>query len=126
MKKLILLILPLLLSGSLYSQKYDQRLLKSYTVEELSVINSEDPSKINMLNYALDNACYITQAPSGKTIDDLQSIQLKNSGKNICFAELGLKILNQNQYLLIQGTDKMLVVKSEFVLKNELQNSTKK
>jgi len=33
-----------------------------------------------------------------------------------------LKIENQNQYFRIEGTDKMMVVKSNYVLKNEIEN----
>jgi hypothetical protein len=39
------------------------------------------------------------------------------------FQELGLSIIeNQNQYFLIQGTTKMLVVKSAIVLNQELSS----
>ena len=39
---------------------------------------------------------------------------------NPTFDDLGLDIINSNQYFKIEGTDKMLVVKSIWVLDNEL------
>jgi hypothetical protein len=42
--------------------------------------------------------------------------------KKATFLELGLTIQKENQYLKINGLDKVLVVKSEWMLLNELNS----
>ena len=121
MKKLFVLILPLILSGTLYAQDFDQRLLKSYSTEELTAMNTQNPQDLTVLNYALNNACYFSEIPKGKEVPEFKSIELTDLTVVPCFAELGLRIESQNQYLRINGTDKLLVVKSKWVLNNELQ-----
>jgi hypothetical protein len=123
MKKLLLLFAPILLSAYVSAQTADQRLLSSYSQQELNEIKTNDPRMINMLNYALDHACYITDLPSGKSADLGNSMSV-DINKAVCFADLGLKIEDHNQYLPVKGTSKMLVVKSTFVLRNELKNAT--
>ncbi len=121
MKRLLIICFPLLTSSLAFSQDYDQRLLKSYSVEELTQIQTETPADIKVLAYGLENACYFSDAPKGKDIAGIQTIKLTST--NIpCYADLGLKILDQNQYFMIEGTSKMLVVKSKWVLNHELQN----
>jgi hypothetical protein len=123
MKKLLLLFAPILLSAYVSAQTADQRLLSSYSQQELNEIKTIDPGMINLLNYALDHACYITDLVSGKSaeLDNPVSVDMN---KAVCFVDLGLRIEDRNQYLPIKGTSKMLVVKSTFVLKNELKNAT--
>jgi hypothetical protein len=73
-----------------------------------------------MLVYALDHAYYITVRPSGKT-EGIEQERALVIGNDSNFISLGLDILNRNQYIPLSGTDKMLVVKSEWVLMNELK-----
>jgi len=121
MKRLLIFCFPLLTSSLAFSQDYDNRLLKSYSVEELTQIKTEKPADLKVLAYGLENACYFSEAPKGKDVAGIQSIKL--TGTDIpCYADLGLKILDQNQYFMIEGTSKMLVVKSKWVLNHELQN----
>lgn len=108
------------MSTAAYSQSADTRLSKVYSSEELTQLQNENPAKIKMLTYALDHACYFSEIPEGKKID-LPSIELTNSTTVPCFAELGLKIEEQNQYFRVSGSNKMLVVKSEWVLNYELE-----
>jgi hypothetical protein len=124
MKTLIILFFSLLVTGAVSAQKYNPRLLKSYSNEELSTINHDKPELFQILNYALDNACYITNA-TGKDYSSLTSIDLANTETAPCFAELGLKIIDQNQYFRINGTEKLLVVKSQIVLSYEMKNAKK-
>lgn len=121
MKKLFLLIAPMLLSFYASTQKADIRLFKSYTQQELQEMRLNDPESIVILNYALDNACYITDIPPGKTVSAESAVVISDLSIKVCFAEHGLRIQDTNQYLPIKGTTKMLVVKSTFVLKNELK-----
>jgi hypothetical protein len=121
MKKLVLIPLISFLVFRSFSQKLDERLSSSYSSEELSLIAESQPELINLLNYAVDHACYITTAPTGKSVNGLETIQL-NSKETPSFTSLQKKIEKQNQYFLISGTNNMLVIKSEWVLKNEMEN----
>lgn len=122
MKKLLLVTIVLLFGASVFGQSTDARLERKYGKASLDEMIAKNPKKYNMLLYALDNACYVTAKPSNKDLS-LKSIACDPSQK-LNFIDLGLDISNQNQYFLIDGTDKMLVVKSEWVLMNEM--TTKK
>lgn len=121
MKRLLIFCFPLLTSSLAFSQDYDTRLLKSYSAEELTQIQSEQPGDMKLLAYGLENACYFSEYPKEKENPEIPTIKL--SGDKIpCYADLGLKILDQNQYFKIEGTSKLLIVKSKWVLNHELQN----
>lgn len=131
MKKHILLFILLAFSNQIiYCQSYNQELLKSYSNKELSQNNSNE---IKLLNYAIDHACYIVKKPplekisktsaEGSTIK-LAFIEIKNQPyldlKKMKFTDLQLKITDRNQYFLIKDSNQMLVVKSKWVLQNEI------
>ena len=116
MKNFVVLIHFLFCSYIAVSQKYSPELEKSYSKKELKSMSTEE---LKLLNYALENAVYITSIPS-KTDIDLKTIKVPLT--LIKFTDAGLKIENQNQYFRIEGTDKMMVVKSNYVLKNEIEN----
>ena len=97
------------------TQEIDQRLLEKYSQIELEDMK---PKHLAMLNYALDNACYISNLPEGKSVT-LETIAVENL-ELINFINLGLDIEAQNQYYKISGQEKMLVVKSEWVLNHEM------
>lgn len=124
MKTLLSILLTFLVAGAVNAQKSDSRLLSAYSSDELATIQQEKPEFINVLNYALDNACYFTETGS-KDNTNLAVIEISNLKKTPCFAELGLKITDQNQYFRIKGSDKVLVVKSEIVLSYELKKQSK-
>jgi len=119
MKNSIILSICLFLSVFAFSQEADSRLTKSYTQKEITDFKATKPEYYRMLVYALQNACYITSIPEGKEFkeDGIVSIDPQSIPS---FTEIGARIKNQNQYFLIKNTNKMLVVKSEWVLKNEL------
>ena len=131
MKKHILLFILLAFSNQIiHCQSYNQELLKSYSNKELSQNNSNE---IKLLNYAIDHACYIVKKPplekisktsaEGSTIK-LAFIEIKNQPyldlKKMKFTDLQLKITDRNQYFLIKDSNQMLVVKSKWVLQNEI------
>jgi hypothetical protein len=120
MLKPLFLLLALSVFGTLAAQSIDNRLLKRYSEAELVVIKNQDPEKYTMLVYALDHAFYVTARPAGKTegVEEERALEITKESNYI---DLGLEILNRNQYIPIAGTDKMLVVKSEWVLMNELK-----
>lgn len=102
--------------GFVSAQNYDSRLLKKFSQSELTAMEQNDPKSLHRYEYALDHAIYVTDLPQGKDAE-LPSIALQGDNQN--FADLGLDIINTNQYFKIEGTDKMLVVKSIWVLDNE-------
>ncbi len=121
MKQILLFTLFLSASSLAFSQEIDARLSKRYSPTELADLKQNNPSKLTLLNYALDHACYITDVPKGKE-SGLNGVIEMNVNEPIDFMALGLEIQKTNQYLRIAGTDKVLVVKSEWVLTNEMQN----
>jgi hypothetical protein len=114
----------MLISSVSFSQDFDKRLEKLYSVEELTAMQKENPSKIITLNYAIDNAVYTSDLPLEKKSEFTKSINY-DFKKKPNFIELGLKIENQSQYFRINGTNKILVIKSEYLLNYELKNIKK-
>ena len=127
---IILLILLAFSTKSIYCQNYNQELLKSYSKKELKEITKNTPNEIKLLNYAIDNACYVIEKPLAdktKAKGGVQHITFPvYSGKlnvdldKIKFTDLGLKIKDENIYIILSDYNKMLVVKSKWVLQNEL------
>ena len=101
-----------------FSQEIDERLLTKYTTTELNEMIENSPSEYALLDYALDNAIYIADGANPKS-SDLETISLPSNGST--FVDLGLEIKDQNQYFQISGEDKILVVKSKWVLNHEMQ-----
>ena len=132
MKKLIILLFLLTFSSQLtYCQNFSAELLKSYSKNELKEIAKNTPKEIELLNYAINHACYIVEKPTAektfKTNADgrifkLPIVEIENqqSLDKIKFTDLGFKIHDTNLYFLIKNSDKMLVVKSKWVLQNEI------
>ena len=129
-KYIILLILLAFSSKMIYCQNYNQDLLKSYSKKELKEIIKNNPNEIELLNYAIDNACYVVEKPLAdkrKAKGDMQHItfpvydgKLNEDLDKIKFTDLGLKIKDENIYIILSDYNKMLVVKSKWVLQNEL------
>jgi len=84
-------------------------------------MQKENPAQLKMLNYALDNALYVIDMPKEK-MSEIQKSITYDLKKKATFLELGLTIQKENQYLKINGLDKVLVVKSEWMLLNELNS----
>jgi hypothetical protein len=110
----IILLFVFFFGFSAFSQKYDKELLKSYSQKELEGFDYET---IKALEYGLENAIYYTEISSSKDIV-LSEINIPENAKK--FTDLNLKISSENQYLRVKGSNKMMVVKSLYVLKNEL------
>ncbi|XOV67063.1 MAG: hypothetical protein ACFHU9_15670 [Fluviicola sp.] len=116
--KVLLLLGILSLPAGLLAQNYDQRLLSSYDATTLNDLEINDPHKLELITYALDNGMYFADN-SGKGLQ-MAEIELTESVNS--YVDLGLTIKDQNQYFRIKGEDRMLVVKSFWVLNNELEN----
>ena len=122
MKHFLFLAVSLFISSYSFSQKVDETLSKKYSSEELKTLKKVDSKKFELINFSLQNACYIIENPAGKNTSEYKMISVPNLTK-LNFQDLGLSIIeNQNQYFLIQGTNKMLVVKSAIVLSQELSS----
>lgn len=121
MNTLIILLFSIVISSVSFSQDFDKRLEKAYTSSQLKTMKQENPLQFNMLNYALDNALYLIDMPKEK-MSEFQKTITYDLKKKATFLELGLSIQKENQYFKINGTDKVLVVKSEWVLLNELNS----
>ena len=122
MKKSIFLFLFFtFLSHISFSQKVDQRLEKKYSKNEITQIIKDDPGHYHFLVYALDNACYTIDQPKGKDLSEFPEISLDVKSP-LNFLDLGLEIKDQNQYFIIKGTNKLLVVKSNWVINHELKS----
>jgi hypothetical protein len=122
MKQILLFTIFFTLSAAGNAQEVDARLSKRYSATELAQLKQNDPAKLTLLNYALDHACYLAEVPKGKE-SGLTGVIEMNVNEPIDFIALGLEIQKTNQYLRIKGTNKVLVVKSEWVLTNEMQNN---
>lgn len=120
MKKIILTFTLVLGTAIGYSQRTDSRLLSVYSESEINQIKETDALQYKALVYGLENATYITSIPKEKKINNLKTIKLPEG--QYTYASLGLKIEELSQFFQIVGTDKMLIVKSIHVLKNELEN----
>jgi hypothetical protein len=119
MKLTSLVCFVLIFVGTSYSQEIDQRLLPNYDHEELETMIATDPEKYALLIYALDNALYVSNYSSAKG-GQFESIVVDPDALPT-FLELNLEIMDQNQYFKIEGFDKLLVVKSTWVLNHEMQ-----
>lgn len=109
-----------LLSFSLIctAQKTDETLLKSYSKEELSQLKNADPEKYEILVYALDHGTYVSEYNVEKH-GQLKLKELPNIDKIPSFTDLNVKIESFNQYFYAPKLDKIVVVKSEWVLNFE-------
>jgi hypothetical protein len=120
MKKGLLIIL-LVFTQQILAQKANPALSKSYSKTELQSFEQDGQGTINVLNYAVDQACYTILIPEGKDISQFPMIKLK-SKKDIHFTDYQLQIKDRTQYFKIEGSNELLVVKSINVLKLEMQN----
>jgi hypothetical protein len=107
------------MSSGLFAQQYDSRLLDSYDAEVLESLAHNDPHKLELLHYAIDHGMYISENGNSKS-NQLPEVTWTEDMQS--FVDLGLQITDQNQYFQIKNEDKVLVVKSFWVLNNELEN----
>lgn len=105
--------------GSILAQEIDDRLLSKYSQEELQTMIESDSESYLFLLYAADNALYVANYDSAKG-GDYPTISV-DSQNLPDFIELNLEITDRNQYFKIEGEDKLLVVKSTWVLNHEME-----
>lgn len=75
-----------------------------------------------MEQYAVANGSYIADRPSGDGKESAfdGQISMENAQK-VDPKAMGIKIIDRNQFFEIAGTGKVLVVKSTWVLENEMK-----
>jgi len=120
MKKNLLLLFSLFLVSQIgFSQEKEinPQLLSVYTETELNQMIQNDHDKYDLLVYAIDNGIYTTTYPKGKKVENSISVPVGDFN----FLDLNLKIQETNQYFRINGIEKVVVVKSFFVLNNEIK-----
>jgi hypothetical protein len=117
MKLLTILGISLISTLGLNAQELDSRLLERYSEAEIYEMQQKDPESYSITVYALDHAIYYLDVPVGKEVS-FRTIRIANDKLN--FVDLGLEIKDQNQYFLVEGKNKVLVVKSRGVLSHEM------
>ena len=121
LKQIIVFTSISLLSSLGFSQeKFDQRLLEKYNVEQLSKMQTESPADLEFLTFCLDNAFYIAKHDPAKDNKDLIRIKIADIN-NINFASLGIDLQEKSyQYFLIEGLDQLLVLRSIEHIKKDM------
>ena len=116
MKNLLLLTF-LLFTASISAQSstsFDERLLELFSQEELETIQKNEPYRLELIEYCLDNAYYFVEAPKEKDYSTRLSgtVQI-NDVKNFNFFKLEIQLKeNDYQYFKVKDKDLLLVVKS--------------
>ncbi len=116
--KLYFLYFLVFFSGYIFGQNIDNELLKVYSKKELSSLTKEDRK---VLEYAMKNAIYYVNTNEKQEISELKQIKINTQLSN--FIDYKLKLKDKNQYFVDKSIGKMMVVKSWYVLRNELKNS---
>ena len=120
MKNLFSLTFFLLISLVCNAQKAEL-LLNSYSNDELKEIKINDPEKHDLLIYAIDHATYFSIYDEQKH-GTLNMEELPDLMSLPTFTDLKVKIKDQNQYFYAPQLNKIVVVKSEWVLNHEKSN----
>jgi hypothetical protein len=126
MKNLLIAFVFILISLSSIAQSdnVDDRLLTKYSIEELNALKTESPSEYIFINYCIENAWYIQALPKEKMKSNdgrIGKIQIQDLN-NINFYSLNVNIVKDDyQFFAIEGTDKMLVIKSKDHILKEIK-----
>jgi hypothetical protein len=113
-------------TNSLFAQKQtaqEKELLKVYAKSELSELK-KDGDKYAVLCYAIDHAIYIIDAPKDKDVSAFPEIVI-NKDELPTFTDLTIKISDRSQYFRVAGQNKLLIVKSMYVLQLEMKKTSK-
>jgi len=123
--KLFYTLFFVLLSLSSWSQTVESQLSKSYSKEEIAQFKAEN--SLPLYAYAIEHACYLIDAPQGKDVSGFPTLKFKISGETVPldFTFYQIKITDRTQYFQIEGSSRILVVKSKNVLSLEMQNQKK-
>ncbi len=118
MKKTIFSAIVFLGASLAYGQNLSKDSNKPATAQQGPVVSKE------MEAFAVKHGSYIMARPNGKELTPDGEITLEKA-KLVDPAAMGIKIMNRNQYFAITGSKDLLVVKSSWVLDNEMKTSKK-
>ena len=118
MQKIFSLILFLSFSILGIAQNADAILLNSYSNEEIQSVKTQAPAHYELLIYAIENGTYLSEFDSQKH-GSLNLKQLPELTSKPRFTDLKVKIETVNQYFYAPKLNKIVVVKSEWVLNFE-------
>jgi hypothetical protein len=119
MKNIFLLSLCMGIAIICNSQKTNSSLTNCYSTQELADYKANEPAKYELLLYAIDHATYLSDFDENKH-SALKRID--TSIPNPRFTDLEVKIEKVNQYFYAPKLNKVVVVKSEWVLRHEMKN----
>jgi len=117
MKKTIFSLFVFLGASLSYGQNLSKDLNKPATAQG-PVVSKE------MQAYATKKGTYIIARPNGKDLTPDGEISLEKA-KLVDPTAMGIKIIDKTQYFSIAGTTDLLVVKSTWVLDNEMKTAKK-
>jgi hypothetical protein len=87
---------------------------------------SKTPVSTELKNYAKQHGSYISDIPQEKSKDLTYDGEISlEKAKLVDPSKMGIAIADRNLIYKITNTNQMLIVKSVYVLENELKNSSK-
>ncbi len=93
-------------------------LLDSYTQSELNELKQVNIADYELLSYAIENALEFGEYFESKH-SNLEHVNNDISPETASFTDFRFKIKNQNQYYVWENQQKIIIVKSFWVLRNE-------
>ncbi|MCX6190936.1 MAG: hypothetical protein NT109_01500 [Flavobacteriia bacterium] len=120
------LFLALFCTNIVLAQKQttqEKELLKVYNKSELNNFK-KDNDQFAVLCYAIDHAIYMIDAPKDKDVSAFPEIAIKMDQVPL-FTDLNIKISDRSQYFRVAGQNKLLIVKSMYVLQLEMNKTSK-
>ena len=93
-------------------------LLDSYTQSELDELKQVNIADYELLSYAIENALEFGEYFDSKH-SNLEHVNNDISPEIVSFTDFGFKIKDQNQYYFWEDQQKIIIVKSFWVLRNE-------
>jgi hypothetical protein len=107
---------------SAQTSEFDQRLLDKFSIQELDEMKNNAPDQFNSINYVLDNGYYFVDVPKSKDIKARLAGEVVIADiNNFNFLLLNINFLdNDYQYFKVKNFDKLLVVKSNNHIQEEL------
>jgi len=126
-----ILITLLLFSTALFSQSakdFDNRLLVKFTKVELLEMKENQPDRLQIYEYCLDNASYFVDVPKGKDYKHriTKELEIKDVNNYNIYALDITPLENDYQYFSVKDKNILLVLKSfkhiQQQLKSDLDN----
>ena len=123
MKKITLLVSAIFVfAGISFAQTEIRETAKEVqTMEQIAAASPAEHAKL--LKFAETHGSTIMDFPKGKETGKLNGEISMEKANLVDPAKMGLSILTTNQYFRITGTEKMLMVKSVFMLQQEMKTT---